>query len=416
MRVEMKPIDWVKPYENNPRQNAKAVPAVVESLRRYGFRQPIVTDAKGVIVVGHTRYLAAKELGLTEVPVHIATDLSPDLAREYRIADNKTAEGATWDAKLLPIELSAGITSGADWGAMGFGALELGRLLSPSLTAREGAEPDDAPDLPATPRTRPGDLYRLGEHVLVCGDSAKDAPAQLLGDDRPVMVLTDPPYGVEYEGKTKDALTIENDGIDQLRPLLESTLGRLVERTAPGCVWYVCAPAGPQFAAFAAVLGEAGVWRQTLVWVKDSMVLGRSDHHYRHEAILYGWTPGGAHHAPPTRSRTSVLEFPRPKRSEVHPTMKPVALFADLLSVSSDAGDLVLDPFCGSGTTIIACEQLQRRCRAIELDPGYCDVIVERWERFTGRKAELIRMTTKKAATRAKATRRAGGAKRQAAS
>jgi len=232
---------------------------------------------------------------------------------------------------------------GADWGALGFGALELGRLLSPSLTAGE-SDPDDAPEIPATPKTRRGDVYRLGEHVLICGDVGGDALHQLLAGEHAQLVLTDPPYGVEYEGKTKKALRIANDDADGLESLLASTLGQLVGLTAPGCVWYVCAPAGPQFAAFAAVLGRADVWRQTLVWVKDSMVLGHSDHHYRHEAILYGWTPGGEHHAPPTRCRTSVLEFPRPKRSDIHPTMKPVALFADLLSVSSGAGDVVVDP------------------------------------------------------------------------
>lgn len=255
-------------------------------------------------------------------------------------------------------------------------------------------DPDAVPPTPTTPRTELGDVYVLGDHRLVCGSSedplAWDA---LLGAERVQMVWTDPPYGVSYVGKTKDALVIENDELDPdgLRRFLAATLGALFARCAPGSAWYVASPSGDLFHEFGHVLGRQGlgVWRHTLVWVKDRFVMGRADYHYRHEAIFYGWTPGGAHYFVDERTHDTVLEVPRPAKNPDHPTMKPVELVARCIRNSSKPGWLVADAFGGSGTTLLACEQEGRRARLIELSPAYCDVIVRRWEEATGRTAVL---------------------------
>ncbi len=192
-------------------------------------------------------------------------------------------------------------------------------------------------------------------------------------DETVDLVVMDPPYGVDYVGKTDDALTIQNDGADDLRTLLRITFNAIIRVTKPGAAWYVTAPAGPQFLDFAIVLTELEVWRQTLVWVKDSMVLGHSDYHYRHEAIFYGWTPGAAHHAIPTRDQTTIWECDRPKRSSLHPTMKPVDLFKRMILNSTHPDGMVLDPFLGSGTTARAAMLCERRFIGIEIAEEYCN-------------------------------------------
>ena len=202
-------------------------------------------------------------------------------------------------------------------------------------------------------------------------------------------VVTDPPYGVSYVGKTKDALPVHNDGKDTLLPLLQASLSMAAKQSHPGAIWYVAAPPGPQFYSFATVLTELEVWRQTLVWAKQSLVMGHSDYHYQHEAIFYGWTPGAAHKAPPDRKQTTLWHYDRPTASREHPTMKPVALFAKMLENSTSVGSQVYEPFCGSGTTLIAAEQLNRKCYGMEISPAYCDVIVKRWENLTGKTAVL---------------------------
>jgi site-specific DNA-methyltransferase (adenine-specific) len=207
------------------------------------------------------------------------------------------------------------------------------------------------------------------------------------------LVWTDPPYGVSYVGKTKDALTIQNDSLnpEEFLAFLKSAFENSKRVSKPGAVWYVAAPAGNLFLSFAIALSDLEIWRHTLVWVKDMFVMGRADYHYRHEAILYGWTPGAAHQEPPDRKQDSVWEIPRPKRSEEHPTMKPLELIIRAIRNSTSKGQIVLDPFGGSGSTLIAAEQTGRKARLIELDPKYCDVIVTRWQNLTGQTAELIR-------------------------
>lgn len=238
---------------------------------------------------------------------------------------------------------------------------------------------DEVPEPPTEPVTQPGDLWTMGEHRVLCGDSTKVSTCETGTVD---LVFTDPPYGVDYTGKTEEALKIASDG-EQFSEVIAATFRRAVAACRPGAVWYVAAPAGPQFYSFATILLELDIWRQTLVWAKDTMVLGHSDYHYRHEVLFYGWKPG-KHKPPPDRTQTTVWAFDRPKASREHPTMKPVSLVAKAIGNSTKPGDLILDPFLGSGTTLIAAHQLERRCYGIEIEPRYVDVICRRFLNLTG--------------------------------
>jgi len=254
---------------------------------------------------------------------------------------------------------------------------------------------EDADEVPenADARVKIGDVWQLGNHRLVCGDGTSiDTYEKLLGDEKVDLVWTDPPYGVAYVGKTKDALTIENDTLDakQLESFLRDAFTAVFASTKPGACWYVASPSGNLFQSFSIPLTELEVWKHTLVWVKDVLVMGRADYHYRHESIFYGWTPGAAHQTPPDRKQDTIWEFPKPRANREHPTMKPVELIVRAINNSSRAKELVLDPFGGSGSTLIAAEQTQRHARLIELDPKYCDVILARWEKLTGKTAELV--------------------------
>lgn len=388
LRALAVPIDTLTLDPANARtHDERNLSAIKGSLSRFGQRLPIVVQKQGLIVrAGNGRVMAARALGWTHIAA-VVVDESEVEATAFAIADNRSAELAEWDDESLA-KLLQSLPEDA-LAATGFSTDDLAELLD-KLTPRI-VEEDDVPGLLPAPVSRRGDIWVMDHHMLGCGDSTDPQEVQrVLDTEQPALVLTDPPYGVEYVGKTQDALTIENDGVEGLEALLRASLTVALEASRPGAVWYVTAPAGPQFAIFARVLGELGVWRQTLAWVKDSMVLGHSDYHYKHEAVFYGWTPGASHRAPPDRTRTSVLEFERPKASREHPTMKPVALFAELIQNSTPSCDaLVYDPFSGSGTTLIACEQTGRCCNAMELEPRYVDVAVLRWQALTGREAVL---------------------------
>lgn len=256
-----------------------------------------------------------------------------------------------------------------------------------------GTAEDPGPGpLPAIATTDPGDLWILGRHRLLCADSRSESTvARVMAEDKADIVWTDPPYGVSYVGGTRDELTIKNDDLtgDALEAFLRDVFGHTTAACKPGAAWYVAAPAGPNFLPFAKVLTDIGVWRQTLVWLKDALVLGRSDFHYRHEALFYGWTPGAAHHAPASRCGDTVWEVARPKSSPDHPTTKPIELVERALLTSSLPNAVLLDPFAGSGTTLLAAEGTNRRARAIELDPKYCDVVIRRWQEAAGQSAVL---------------------------
>jgi DNA modification methylase len=392
MEVVMRPVGSIRPYENNPRDNDAAVDAVAASLRAFGFRQPLVVDESDVIIVGHTRYKAALKLGMTEVPVHVARGLSPEQARAYRIADNQTATLATWDEDKLPFELMALQSADFDLSLIGFPEDELLRLLT-APTPEALSDPDDVPEPPADPITRPGDLWVLGKHRLLCGDATKtDDLARLLGERKADLLLTDPPYNVGYEGKTAEALTIANDDMDSAayRAFLTGALskaGKHLRRGGSFYLWHADS-AGLDVRLSCA---EAGLRvRQCLVWVKSGMVLGRQDYQWKHEPCLYGWADGAPHTWLSDRAQTTVLEFDKPARNTDHPTTKPVDLFAYLIANSCKHGKLVLDPFGGSGTALIAAERTGRSAALLELDPRYCDVVVARFEALTGQKAERV--------------------------
>jgi DNA modification methylase len=371
------------------------VEAVARSISEFGFRQPIVVDEQGVILVGHTRLAAAKQLGLTEVPVHVAVGLTPEQARGYRIADNQTSALSSWDDDKLVAELLALQQAGFSLDLTGFSADELNRLLEPPAPELLG-DPDEVPEPPAVPETRPGDVWLLGKHRLLCGDATKPADvARLLGDTQVDLLLTDPPYSVGYTGKTADALTIENDAMDDesYRAFLKAAFTNAVEQLKPGGSYYVWHADSKGLLVRLAIADVGLQVRQCLFWSKNSMVLGRQDYQWKHEPCLHGWKDGAAHTWLNDRSQTTVLEFDKPARNGEHPTMKPVALISYLIGNSCPVGGLVFDPFGGSGTTLIAAEQINRRAALIELDPQYVDVIVRRWETLTGRTAERVSAT-----------------------
>jgi len=390
MSVELRPLDAVRPYANNPRQNDDAVEAVAESIRRFGFRQPIVVDADGVIVAGHTRFRAAQRLGLATVPVHVATDLTPDEVRAYRLADNKTAELASWDDAMLSIELDALRGAGIDWTLLGFDEEELAKLLAPAGT--EGlTDPDAVPEKPVDPITKPGDLWLLGKHRLLCGDSTSATDvARLLDGAVPSLMVTDPPYGVEYDPEWRmDAGLTGNTA--RMGKVMNDDRADWTEawKLFPGDVAYVY-HAGVFASTVQQSLERAGfAIRAQIIWAKDRLALSRGDYHWQHEPCWYAVREGGKGHRTDDRTQTTLWSIPaRDDAGHGHGTQKPVECMER--PVRNHLADLVYEPFAGSGTTVIACERTGRTCMAMELDPGYCDVVVRRWEDFTGRKAERV--------------------------
>lgn len=402
MKIESWLIGRPLPYGKNPRKNKAAVAKVRASIEEFGFRQPIVVDAKGVIVVGHTRLIAAQELGLTEVPVHVAEDLTPSQARAYRIADNRTNQDAEWDLGLLAEEIIAMIGEGTDLLLTGFDQPELNEILAKAAANEKGlVAEDEVPEVPKEPVSKHGDIYQLGKHRVICGDSTDPSQVAALVSGAAIeMLWTDPPYGVSYVGKTKDALTIKNDGAEGIEDLLTRSFSAADSVMAPGARVYLATPPGPNNLTFRVAFLSAG-WKfhEGLVWVKNTMVLGHSDYHLKHEDILYGWKPGegrvgrGNHEGSRwygDHAQVSVFEYDKPSRSADHPTMKPPELIRRCIENSTKAPDAVLDLFGGSGSTLIACEQTGRIAYLMEIDPRYCDVIVRRWEEFTGQTATKI--------------------------
>lgn len=412
MKIDEIAVERVKPYAQNPRNNKAAISKVADSIREFGFRQPIVVDKHFVVVVGHTRLEAAKLLGMRTVPVHVAKDLTAVQARAYRLADNRLNEDAEWDEALLGAELKQLADAGFGLALTGFGDDELSRLLAAHAFEGIVGDPDEDDVIPRPdPVTREGDVIQLGHHRLICGDSRSETVwSTLMGGQKAGLCWTDPPYGVKVVGGTKEKLTIKNDDLAPaaLEVFLAGALGLAYKHSKPGASWYVAAPGGPLFMPFGAVLLRLGVWRQTIIWAKDQFVLGRSDYHYKHEVVfhgeqpeaqpnlsdekevvnlLYGWREGAPHEYYGGRKQSTVWEVPRPKRNPDHPTMKPLGLIVRALENSSKPGTVVIDPFGGSGSTLLACQATGRVARLIELDPAYCDVIVRRWEEHTGQKA-----------------------------
>ena len=387
MQIIIKGISEIKPYENNPRNNDSAVDAVAASIREFGWQQPIVVDKDGVIIAGHTRYKAARKLGLTEVPVIVADKLTEEQIKAYRLADNKSGELAEWDTALLDEELAE--LADFDMSQFGFDT-----ILQEEV--REAEEDDYEVNPPEEPKAKLGDIYQLGRHRLMCGDSTDaESVYQLCQGGQVDMLLTDPPYGVDYTGKTKDALKIQNDATsdESLRDMLADAFAAADSVMKPGAVFYIW-HADSKALVFRIACQMAG-WevRQVLIWVKNTMVMGRQDYQWKHEPCLYGWKDGAGHLWASDRKQTTILNFDRPTKNKEHPTMKPVKLFDYQIQNNTKGGDIVLDLFGGSGTTIVACEQNGRCARVMELDPRYVDVIIDRWEKLTGEKAVLLNGT-----------------------
>jgi len=350
---------------------------------------PILVDDTGSIIAGHGRLQAARRLQMTEVPVVVASGWSEAQKRAYVIADNKLALNAGWDNELLSLELAELDGLGFDVELTGFSDEEIKALMPVEVT--EGlTDPDDAPAVQENPITVHGDVWVMGKHRLLCGDSTSvDDLARLTKGILVDMWLTDPPYNVAYEGGTKEKLTIKNDsmGDEQFRQFLRDAYTAADTVMKPGAVFYIW-HADSEGYNFRGAAKDAG-WtvRQCLIWKKSSMVLGRQDYQWKHEPCLYGWKDGAGHLWAADRKQTTILEFDKPSRNGEHPTMKPVALFEYQLLNNTKGGDIVLDSFGGSGTTLIAAEKNGRTAMLMELDPKYCDVIIKRWQDFTGQKA-----------------------------
>lgn len=393
MQIEQIGIATLIPFAKNSRTHSDAqVAQIAASIREFGFTNPVLIDEANGIIAGHGRVMAARKLKLTEVPCIRLAHLSDAQKRAYVIADNKLALNAGWDEAMLKLELADLKALDFDLDLTGFDTDEIDALLAEKGT--EGlTDPDDTPEPPVEPVTRLGDVWVCGQHRVMCGSSLEmTAIERLCGDQRVDMLLTDPPYNVAYTGKTKDALTIQNDsmGDEAFRTFLRDAFVTADAVMKPGAVFYIWHPQGREGLWFRLACEDAK-WnpRQTLIWEKNTLVLGRMDYHGKHEPCLYGWKDGAGHLWASDRKQTTLLKFDRPSRSEDHPTMKPVALFEYQLLNNTKGGDIVLDSFGGSGTTLIAAEKNGRIARIMELDPKYVDVIVKRWEDFTGQKAVL---------------------------
>ncbi len=382
----------IKPYDNNPRNNEEAVQYVANSIQEFGFKVPIVIDKDGVIVAGHTRYKAAQQLGLDKVPCIVADDLTPEQIKAFRLADNKTAEIATWDFEKLSLELNE--LEMYEMSVFGFDE----ESEENEIESGDVIEDDFDGELPEESYVKKGHIYKLGNHRLMCGDSTEIEDVKKLTDGEKVdLLLTDPPYNVDYVGKTKEALKIQNDKMsdDNFKLFLSEAFKNADEVMKPGAAFYIWHADSEGHHFRNACFEIEWKVRQCLIWNKNTFVLGRQDYHWKHEPCLYGWKDGAAHNFYSDRKQTTVLDFEKPLRNEEHPTMKPIPLFAYIVENSSKKGDIVLDLFAGSGTTLIACEQLGRAAHVMEFDPKYAQVIIERWEEFTGEKAVLINGNTK---------------------
>ena len=379
------------PYARNSRTHSdEQVGKIAASIREFGFLNPVIVDGEGGIIAGHGRVMAAQRLGMESVPTVEASHLTDAQRRAYVIADNRLALDAGWDDELLRVEFAELQDAGFDLELTGFTLDEIDAL-EPDPEPEEGLTDEDAtPEAPEQPVTVEGDVWVLGNHRLMCGDSTSiDAIERLMDGRKADMWLTDPPYNVAYEGKTSDALTIQNDEMNNadFRQFLRDCYVAADANMKAGAVFYIWHADSEGYNFRGAAMDAGWKIRQCLIWKKQTFVMGRQDYHWKHEPCLYGWKEGAGHLWAADRKQTTILEFDRPSRSGEHPTMKPVELFAYQMLNNTKGEDAVLDSFGGSGTTIIAAEKHGRHGRCMELDPKYCDVIIKRWQDFTGKQA-----------------------------
>lgn len=394
-RIDMWRVDKLIPYDKNPRtHSAEQISQIAASIAQFGFLNPILVDTAAGIIAGHGRLQAAKQLGLAQVPVVVLDHLTETQKRAYVIADNKLALNAGWDNDLLRDEMNALAEEDFDLDLLGFDGAELDEILFSDEEATSD-EDDAVPETPIEPISKTGDLWKLGDHYVLCGD------ATVLTDIEKVMqgqladmVFTDPPYNVDYGNAAKDKMRgkdrkIMNDNLGEgfEKFLYDSCLNMIT--ICKGGI-YICMSSSELHTLHAAFVKAGGKWSTFVIWAKNMFTMGRSDYQRQYEPILYGWKQGNDHYWCGARNEGDVWFVKKPVRNDLHPTMKPVELIERALKNSSKSRDIVMDCFGGSGSTLIACEKLGRQCRMVELDPKYVDVIVKRWEDFTGRKGELV--------------------------
>ena len=393
IKFEHWPTSRLTPYARNPRKNDHVVDQMAAAITEFGFRIPIIARSTGEVVDGHLRLKAALRLGLETVPVILADDLTPAQIKAFRILANRSATWADWDEDLLRLELEELKLDDFDLALTGFDADELLEIMAGEETTSEGnTDEDAAPEVPVTSVSKPGDVWIMGQHRLLCGDST-DATSYdtLLGTERVAMIFQDPPYNVDYANTAKDKLRGTN------RPILNDNLGDgfqdfLLAAFKPalarcnGAV-YVAMSSSELDTLQAAFRAAGGKWSTFIIWAENTFTLGRSDYQRQYEPILYGWPEGATRHWCGDRDQGDVWHFNKPRVNDLHPTMKPVELVERAIRNSSRPGDVVLDPFGGSGTTLIAAEKSGRQARLIELDPKYADVIVRRWQEYAGAQA-----------------------------
>ena len=398
MKIEMRSIAGIRPYENNPRSNDAAVDAVAESIREFGFRQPIVVDGDGVIVVGHTRYKAALKLGLAEVPVHVADGLTPAQLKAYRLADNQTARLSEWDQEKLIRELTELQSMDIDLDVTGFSSGELLRLIQTDGTQGQ-TDPDAIPDPPDEPTTKSGDLWILGRHRLLCGDSSENVDVDRLLDGSSIhLVNTDPPYNVKVEPRSNNAIAAGLSSFKGTNHHQAMDLARHPEKAQPTAKKLRAKdrPLANDFLSDDEFHRQLNSWFANLarvllpgVWDKEHPVLTRKDFMGAFEICFYGWREGAGHRYFGPKNVTDLWHIKKVNpQNMIHLTEKPVELATRALQYSSKRGENVLDLFAGSGSTLIAAELTGRRAYLMEIDALYCDVIVRRWEEFTGKKAK----------------------------
>jgi len=393
-KLEHWPIERLLPYIRNARTHSDAqIAQIAASIAEFGFTSPILAGGDGIIIAGHGRLAASRKLGLATVPVVVLDHLTPTQRRALVIADNRIAENAGWDEELLRVELAELQDANFDLALTGFDDDELLELMAGEEPTNEGqSDEDEAPEVPLTPVSKPGDVWLMGKHRLLCGDSTDAASFTLLmAGGQAHMVFTDPPYNVDYANSAKDKLR----GKD--RPILNDNLGAgfydfllaALTPTVAHCKGgiYVAMSSSELDALQAAFRAAGGKWSTFIIWAKHTFTLGRSDYQRQYEPILYGWPEGAERHWCGDRNQSDVWNIKKPHKNDLHPTMKPVELVERAIRNSSLPGDVVLDPFGGSGTTLIAAEKSGRQARLIELDPKYVDVIVRRWESFAGKQA-----------------------------
>ena len=390
--TEMWEISRFVPYVRNPRKNDSAVDRMVSSIAEFGFKIPVLARSDGEVVDGHLRLKAAAKLGLSQIPVILCDEWTPTQVKAFRLMVNRSVDWAEWDADLLGLELVELKELDFDLGLTGFDADELDTYLA-AIEASPGLTDEDAaPALPQTPVSRPGDLWTLGPHRVLCGDATRiEDVERLMNGEKGDMVFTDPPYNVAYEGYTKEKLTIQSDRMSEgeFEQFLQGAFSNYRHILKPGASLYVCHASSVQRQFQAAIESAGFAVRCQLIWAKNTFAWGHGRYKYQHEPLFYCHVAGETDAWYGDRSQSTLWMEKKPAANRLHPTMKPVELIERALRNSSKAGDCVVDLFGGSGSTLIACGRRGRNARILELDPRYTDVIVTRWEAFTGKVAEL---------------------------